>query len=183
MPWKTCYRFTRSSLWADITAFEITIKPRSYPTSIDEGTTVAIISAMIFVILRVAPRYSQNRFRDWYRNHPCTLRLPTVYMEGTAQKFDPFQFLCMAIRTSWVDTNILIQVYLSKLYRIRDQPDSFVVWCLGACLTSHRGSFLPKGVRLRAALTPSSLESEHSSFPNSIFADNQNDLTVTIYLP
>ena len=173
MPWKTCYRFTRSSLWADITAIEITIKPRSYPTSINEGTTVAIISAMIFVILRVAPRYSQNRFRDWYRNHPCTLRLPTVYMEGTAQKFDPFQFLCMAIRTSWVDTNILIHVYLSKLYRIRDQPDSFVVWYLGRVWQVIEALSLQRGFWLQAVLTPSNLESEHSSFPDSIFADNQ----------
>ena len=35
--------------------FESTFKPRSYPTSIDEGTTVIIICGMIFVILRVVP--------------------------------------------------------------------------------------------------------------------------------
>ena len=45
------YDFTGSTIWADISASNITFKPRSYPTSIDEGTTIAIISGMNFVIV------------------------------------------------------------------------------------------------------------------------------------
>ena len=33
--------------------FEITLRPRSHPTCIDEGTTVVTVSGMIFEILRV----------------------------------------------------------------------------------------------------------------------------------
>ena len=43
------------TLGADISAFEITFKPRSYPTSIDEGTTVVIICAMKFCNFESCP--------------------------------------------------------------------------------------------------------------------------------
>ena len=46
MSWKTSYRFTGSTVWADKSTFVGTIKPRTYPTSIDEGTTGVIITGM-----------------------------------------------------------------------------------------------------------------------------------------
>ena len=40
--------------------YAITFKPRSYPSSIDEGTTVVIICGMNFCNFELSPRYSQK---------------------------------------------------------------------------------------------------------------------------
>ena len=78
-------------------------KARSYPTSVNERTTVVIISGMNFCNFGVVPsKLSEIRYDGWYRNHICSVRLPTVfrYFEGTTPKSDLFQFLCMASRTN-----------------------------------------------------------------------------------
>ena len=53
MSQKTSYCFTGSTIWADISVSLRTFRPRSYPTSVDEGTTVVIISGTTFVISKV----------------------------------------------------------------------------------------------------------------------------------
>ena len=55
MSWKTSYRVSGSTQWADISAFEITFKLKSYPTNIDEGTTVVITSSMKFCNFKSCP--------------------------------------------------------------------------------------------------------------------------------
>ena len=69
-------------------------KQKSYPSSIDEGITIVIVSGMNFVILRVVPSILlEILYNGWYQNHICTIRFPTVfwYIEGTTPKIDLFQ--------------------------------------------------------------------------------------------
>ena len=54
-PWKTSYRFTGSTLWPIYRFFAIAFKLRSYPITIDEGTTVVIISGMNFCGVKSCP--------------------------------------------------------------------------------------------------------------------------------
>ena len=55
MSWKTFHHVTGSTQWSDISVLEITFKPRSYPTSIDEETIVVIISSMNFCNFKSCP--------------------------------------------------------------------------------------------------------------------------------
>ena len=41
--------------WFDISTLEITLKPRSCPISVDEGTTIVIKNGIIYVVLIVVP--------------------------------------------------------------------------------------------------------------------------------
>ena len=55
MSWKTSYCFTGLTLWTNISAFEITYKPWSCPTSINEGATVVIMSGINYCIFKSCP--------------------------------------------------------------------------------------------------------------------------------
>ena len=78
--------------------FEITFKPRSYPASIDEWTTLVIISGKFFVILRFSPQYSQrsNVMLD-IKTTSAQWDLQAIFwnIEGTTPKIDLFLILCM----------------------------------------------------------------------------------------
>ena len=66
------------------------------PPVLMRGTTVVIISGMNFCNLGVVPsKLPEIRYDGWYRNHICSVRLPTVfrYFEGTTPKTNLFQFL------------------------------------------------------------------------------------------
>ena len=105
MLWKTSYRFTESNGPINRPLF----KSKINSTSIDEGTTIVIISGMNFVIFRAVPSiFSEIRYGGWYRNVICTVRFRMVfrYIEGTTLKIDLFQFLCMASRTTIGHVNI-----------------------------------------------------------------------------
>ena len=70
--------------------FEITFKPRSYPTSINEGTTVVIFGGIDFCSFKSCA-FGSPRNPMMVDNETiiiCTVRLPTVlwYIDGTTPK-------------------------------------------------------------------------------------------------
>ena len=74
--WKISYRVAQC---VDISGFQMTFKPRSYPSGIDEGPTAVIMSGMnFFVILRVVSSIlPETRYDGWYPNHICTVIFPS----------------------------------------------------------------------------------------------------------
>ena len=52
------------------TGFEITLKQRSYPTSVDEGTTVLIISGMNFCNFKICPLDTPRNPIWWLVSNP-----------------------------------------------------------------------------------------------------------------
>ena len=70
MSWKTSYRFTESTTWADIIGFLLVCKARSYPSGMDERTTVVIISGMNFCNFKSCPLNTPRNPIRWLMSKP-----------------------------------------------------------------------------------------------------------------
>ena len=92
-------------------------KSKSYSTSINEGTTIEIISGKNFVILRVVlSTIPEIRYDGWYQNHICTVRFCFDISRA--------QILKSTYSNSWVwraglVMAFMVWIYLTMILRVR----------------------------------------------------------------
>ena len=87
-----------------ISVFHKTFKPRSYPSSIYEGITVVIFSAMNFCNFKSCPLDTTRNPIQWFISKPYLFSEISngihIYIEGTTPKVELLQFLLMGSRTN-----------------------------------------------------------------------------------